>query len=930
MFKRFIVLLIACLMIQQASAQTFSVRGRLLDMEDNNLPNSTVLLLNARDSTMVNYALTDHTGNFDIGPIERDAYLLRFSYVGYQVLMIPVEPPEGDVLDLDVIRMEEQRTILGEVTIVGERISMTIRGDTIEYDALAFGVQPHEMVEDLLKRLPGVEVDPDGTIRAQGEQVRRVLVNGREFFGRDPQMATRNLPADAVSKVHVFDERSEQAQFTGIDDGERERTMNLELKEEHRQGMFGNTTLGYGPENKYQGHTNINRFDANSQFSILGMGNNINQQGFSMADYMNFSGGAQSIMGGGGGMVQITMDGPGGIPINVDGRPGTNGLMTSWAGGANMNRDFRDKTNLTLSYFYNHLAHDVNQNLERENYLPQGSYDYFQNSNQENNNDNHRLNLRLDHKFSDKSSVLLTFGGSLNRTGLNQTASSQTFGIAGNIQNTGEQFNVAEGQSMNMQSSLLWRQRLSRPGRTISAQMNFNAGANKHDRSLEALNRFFHDIITEEFILQNNYQDNLSRSMGANLSYTEPLGNRRFLELNYRVTVNRNEVDQQVFDLVEGEEVVNEYLTNIYNNTHLYHRGGFNAMINRDMYNVTFGAYVQGTSLKGELLTHNEKISERFVNILPLARFNYQFSSFQRLFINYETTVQEPRMQQLQPIVDNRDPLNIYVGNPDLEPAYRNRLTMRYNSFNPVSSFGFFVFSTVDYVKDAITNAVYVNENMVRTITPVNTQSNLNLTGNVNVNFGLSAISSRIMLGSRITRTQSTNILNELSQRITNNMINGNIRYNFRPGDHLETHLTASVNWQLTEYEFSALEQAYLNQTYGVESSWRFLDHYHVNAGFRYMVYQGRSSDFDQKLPLLEMGFSRRFLKNNSGELRLSAYNLLNQDLGVSQRVDVNFLEQQVTNSLGRYFLLSFTYSLNRQLNVMDGFGRGPGMRIHR
>jgi hypothetical protein len=253
---------------------------------------------------MANYGLTNTEGVFEIQHVRRASYLLRITYVGYATIHLPVEPPAGQTLDMGVIRLDDERTLLREVTVQEERIPMRVRGDTIEYDALAFKVQPNEVVEELLKRMPGIEIESDGNIIAQGEQVRKVLVDGREFFGRDPKMATQNLPADAVSKVHVFDEKSEQARFSGIDDGQRERTMNLELKEDRKQGMFGNTSLGYGPDDRFTGRTNLNRFDSKGQVSLLGMGNNLNQQGFSIGDYMNFSGGVQSLMGGGGGGLQ--------------------------------------------------------------------------------------------------------------------------------------------------------------------------------------------------------------------------------------------------------------------------------------------------------------------------------------------------------------------------------------------------------------------------------------------------------------------------------------------------------------------------------------------------------------------------------------------------------------------------------------------------
>ncbi len=907
-------------------AQSFTIKGKVADTEGVALPNTTLLLLNANDSTMVNYGLTNTEGLFEIHHVRRLSYLLRITYVGYATRVLSVEPPTGDILDMGVIELEDARTLLKEVLVQEERIPMRLRGDTIEYDALAFRVQPNEVVEELLKRLPGIEVQSDGSIVAQGEEVQRVLVDGREFFGRDPRMATQNLPADAVSKVHVFDERSEQTRFSGIDDGQRERTMNLELKDDRKQGMFGNTSLGYGPDDRFTGRTNLNRFDAKGQYSLLGMGNNLNQQGFSVADYLNFSGGVQRLTGGGGSFQTGSRGGNSmGVPINFDGRSGSNGIMTSYAGGLNMSREMFGTTDVTASYFYNQLDHDMTQDTERENYLPTGNYDFRQISEQDNQNYNHRMNLRVDHTINDNNSLLLTTNGTFNRTNTFLQSNSSTIGTDGHLQNASDQMNSADGQRMNVSSNLLWRKRFGIPGRTLTMGVDLNASTNEQEGRLEAMNRFFTDNQTEQLIVQDNFQESLNRTFGGNLSYTEPLGNRTYLEANYRITQNRNEVDQLVFDVINNNNVINEQLTNVYNNTYLYQRGGINLRLNRDNYNVTVGSSIQSSSLQGELVSLGQEISRNYLNILPVVRFNYEFSTFRRFSANYETSVQEPSILQLQPIVDNRDPLNIYSGNPDLRPAFRNRWTMRFNSFNPVNSLGYFAFITADYITNAITNSVMVDDRLVRTIMPVNTVNNFNIRGNFNVNFGIAPLKSRLMVGTTLSRTQSTDILNEVQQRITNNMLSGNIRYNFRPADAFEANLSANLNQQLTAYEFSTLEQAYLNQTYTAETNLSFLRYYRLNLGFRYQIYEGRTTDFDRKIPMLDFGFSRTFLRNNSGELRLTGFNLLNQDLGVTQRMDTNFMEQQVTNSLGRYFLLTFTYSLNRSLNVFDGAGQGSG-----
>jgi len=919
-----------------SQAQPFVLQGKITGSDQSGLPGATILLLNPADSTMLNFGITGPEGDFAIQNIQRRNYLLRITYIGYLTRFFDLHPPDGSSLDMGVIVLESEQRVLREVVVAQERVQMRMRGDTIEYDALAFAPRPNEMVEDMLKRMPGMEVQSDGNVLAQGETVQRVLVDGREFFGRDPRMATQNLPAQAVSKVQVFDQRSEQAQFTGIDDGERERTLNLELREEHRIGTFGNSSLAYGTENRFQGRTNINHFDAKGQISILGMANNVNQTGFSIGEFLNFSGGPQNFGGGGGGGgMQVTITAGGGgseIPISFDGRPSTNGLMTSWAGGLNFSRDLTDNTEITASYFYNQLGQDLTQELERENFMPAGNFFFDQNSNQDNKNFNHRLNLRLEHEFNPSSSLILRANTTFNRTQTEAHSFSQTLNALGSAQNESTQVNNAQGGRHNLDASLLWRQRLNKPGRTVTAGLNFASVGNEQDGSLEAENQFFGTNPLVQNLFQTNFQWSANRTFGANATYTEPISGNMFLEANYRVSHNFNEVDQQVYDMILSEPVLNQQLTNKFHNTYLFQRAGVNYRLVGERYNLTLGTNVQFSDLEGVILTNNQQINRSYTHLLPVLRFNYEFSSVRRLNFDYTSNVQEPSLLQLQPLVDNRDPLNIYQGNPDLKPSNRHRASLRFSSFNPINNFGFFSFLSADLVRNAITNAVNIDDQLIRTISPVNVGQTMSIRANLNVNLSFPVIKSRLSAGSTLSHSQNVNILNNVEQQIRNNILSGNTRLSFRPTDDFEVGLTASVNQQLTAYEFRTLEQAFLNQTYGSDLTWTFLRNFRIGSNFSYQIYQGRTAEFDRNIPMLDVFLAGSFLRGNAGELRLSGFNVLNQNLGVTQNVDANFIQRQVTNSLGRYFLLTFTYSLNQALNTFDGAnrpgqGRG-GMRI--
>ena len=288
-------LLITLLSLSNAplQAQGSTISGQVLGEQDDPLPGATIMLLRTQDSVLQQFALTDAQGQFTIKNAPLGRYLLQVSFLGYDNHSQPVEVQEGQhSTDLGAIRMQPRSELLDEVIVKEERIPMAIRKDTIEFDADSFKTQPNAVVEDLLKKLPGVEVGRDGSLRAMGEDVERVTVDGKEFFGKDPKLATQNLPADAIDKVQVFDKKSDRAEFSGIDDGQREKTLNLSLKED---SYFGRVNAGYGNQGRYKGKGkgNLNRFTPGEQCAILGMANNVNEPGFSLDEYIEFMGGLQ-------------------------------------------------------------------------------------------------------------------------------------------------------------------------------------------------------------------------------------------------------------------------------------------------------------------------------------------------------------------------------------------------------------------------------------------------------------------------------------------------------------------------------------------------------------------------------------------------------------------------------------------------------------
>lgn len=919
------LLLLTFLMIGHASfAQKFTLKGRVLDNTDAALPSATVLLLQPKDSSLVSFGATDTQGVFELKNVSSAEYLFKISFLGFDTYFKKIAPPTGsDMVDLGTIKLKPASNELKEVLVEGEKSPVVIKKDTIEYNAGSFKTQPNAAAEELLKKLPGVEMDAEGNFTVKGEKVQRVTVDGKEFFGKDPKMATKNLPADAIDKVQVFDKKSDQAMFSGIDDGKREKTINLQLKEEKRNSAFGNVMAGVGTNERYQAKGSLNRFSKGKQLSFLGMANNVNSQGFGFDEYMNFSGGGATQMGGG--RIMITTNNTNGVPLNFGGR--MNGMMDTQAAGLNFNNQFTKKTEANGSYFFNNLDQNISRDVTRETFSPRGSFLSDENTHQETSNLNHRGNFSLDQKIDSLNSLKLTANFGYTETVQNERGQSQTFSPEGLLQNKGIRNAIATGNVFNLNSNLLYRHRFGKPGRYFSANTQFSLNQNDSKGQLDAVNEFLNR--PSNILKQESEQDNNAQTYGLTLSYTEPLGNRMYLETNYSFRQDLNQVDREVFDLGSEQRELNMALSNKYNSDFLYHKAGLNYKVNREKYNLTVGSSLQQSRLEGEMLLLDTDVKRSFQNVLPTAQFNYDFANNRRMNFNYETNVQEPTIRQLQPIVDNSNPLNLYVGNENLRPAYMHNWRLNYSSFDAGTLMSFFGMITVNYTTNAITNAQSFDENFVRTTQPVNVDDNTMVSAFGNFSFPIKKYNSRFTLGTNLREQHTVNVQNDVENDINIRSATGNIRYSYRLKEDFEFSLRADLTAQRTKYEQAEISnQLFFNKTYAGEVNYRFLKTFNFNTTFDYLVYNNPDSDFNQSIPLWNMSISKQFLKNNTGELKLAAINLLDRSMGVNQTANSLYVERETLNSLGQYFMLSFTYTINKHLNPMEA--RSGGMRIFR
>lgn len=907
----------------------FHLKGTVVDSSDVPLISATVVLLNATDSVLVGFTTTDEHGAFELKRQPAGDFLLQLSYIGYATQYQKVKLGTSPVVDVGTIKLSEEQQLLKEVEVKADRIPLRIKKDTLEFDAGAFKTQPTDVVEDLLKKLPGVEVGRDGSIRAQGEQVQRVTVDGKEFFGNDPKIASKNLPADAVDKVQIYNKKSDQAEFSGIDDGQREKTINLELKEDKKKGYFGNTHLGGGTDGRYAGKASINRFSPKQQLSFIGMGNNTNEQGFSFNDYLNFMGGLQAMMGGGGGAVRLELNSEEmGLPINAFG--GVDGFTTTWAGGLNFNNEFGKKTELNGSYFFNRMDNEIDRTLKRDNFLADKTFTTLQNSLQNSLNTNHRLNFTLDHQLDEKQSVKLRSNFTYNESDFESLSNVQNLTDT-TLENTSNQLNNYGGNNLGVNSSLLYRRKFDKKGRTFSTSLNFSLRDDEKMGDLETSNDYYEkggNLLRRDTILQDNQQENSQNSYGLRLSYTEPIGKKKYLEFNYLYQKNTDEVDREVYDRQgpsDADRIFNEDLSNRYNSGYTYNRGGLNFRWNQKKSNLTAGLGVQHSMLDGDLISSGLTIDKAFTNVLPSLRWNYEFSMSKRVSLDYDTDVGAPTITQLQPIVDNSNPFDLYVGNPDLRPEYNHNLRLSFMSFNQATLMNLFMNFNFRYTTDKISESQATDDQLVRTSQPVNVQDDLMLRGMLSFGTTLRFMQARMNLDINGLYNRGISLINTVENRTTRLVTGANLSLENRFKEKFDLIIGADLSYNQTKYSIlDDFNQDFINQAYYIDLTLNLPQGFNVETSLDYTLYTGLADGFNEEVPIWKAGISKYVLKDNRGQIRLQAIDLLNRNTGVNRRAELNYVIDERIRSLGRYIMLSFHYSLKG----FGGVGGQGGIQI--
>lgn len=888
-----------------AQANRFDVTGSVTDLKNEGLRGATVVVLTQADSVLTKFTTAAADGSFSIKRVPEGKYILQVTFVGFQTYRKKFDLASAN-FDAGQIKLEESIDELGELVVSSEHIPMVVKGDTLEFNAAAFAVRPNAAVEDLLRRLPGVEVAADGSIKAQGKDVQNVLVDGKEFFGNDYKIATKNLTAEAVDKVQVYDKRSDMAEFTGVEDGAEEKTINLELKEDHKQGYFGNVSGGYSAEGRYDGQASVNRFSTTTQLSFLGNLNNINRQGFSFGDYINFVGGMGAMQAGGS---------FGGANSGI--QVGTNlsdGFSSTLSLGLNASRDFGTKWSIRSSYFVSDIENKQDRTVQQQQVLGSSlTSSTNQNSNQISDNLSHRTNLNVKYTWNKGHDLQLRSNLSASTSSLSNKGFRETSRANGIISNNSLTDYTSDGDRFGGDASLTYRKRLNENGRSLVADLRADLNDSETTIDLNSVTGLFMpgDVATYDEILQ--FQSSLGNTFTQTqrLSLSEPLGNGRLLELRGERRAISEDEDRTVYDVLNGNQTFNDLLSSGLDRTYTYYKGGLNYIQNWKQVYLGVGLDVQESSLDGRVLDNNTKITNGYTNLLPSANVRYTIKDGMSLYLRYNASTREPSMTELQPFPDNRDPLNVYYGNPELKPEYRHGANLNFNYFDQFTFVNLFAFLSANYTEDKIARSRTIDSQLRQEITSVNTDGDWTYNGSVNFGAPIRKLGMKFNISNNISFSKGIEFINseENKSDIFRNTVD--LTLENRTKDIFDIRVGAQYTFNDVSYSLNRNQnQDYINRSYNANISYYLGETWEFSTSLDYRVYTQQLSGSATNIPLLQATISKTLLKERA-DLQLVGLDLLDKNQGINFSNTGNFIQEERINSLGRYVMLKFVYRLS-------------------
>ena len=864
--------------------------------------------------------ITDKSGNFAFNNLEAGAYTLFITHSGYEKIQqkINIQASNNTAIPFSLSKLP---TDLTGVTIVSKAAPVRMKVDTTEFSASQFKVNPDATAEDLIKKLPGIVIDKSGNVTTMGEQVKKVTVDGRDFFGDDATAALKNLPADVIDKIQVFDKLSDQAAFTGFDDGNSTKAINIVTKAGMRNGQFGRVYAGYGTDNRYAAGGNMSFFKKDRRISLVGLFNNVNQQNFSSEDLLGVtsSGGGNRGGGnrGGGGR------GGGGNNFMVGQQTG---ISSTNAFGINYSDKWGKKLDVSGSYFFNNSNTGNDQSSNTQSLVNNQFNDQSVISTSK--NYNNRFNLRMEYKIDEKNSLMFTPSFSFQKNNSFNELDGASYFIKTSPISTQRSTTSASTSGYNSNNNLLFRHSFAKKGRTIS--LNLSAGLNHKSGNtyLNSVNDYY-DTSGVRVIATDQLKDQLvnGNTFSASVVYTEPIGKKGQLQLNYNPSVSKNKSDLETFNYDHSNNKYSLFDTgysNKFNSTQASQSVGVSYRVgDRDNMFSVGGTYKYLKLTSDQLFPMVVSVNKPFNNFLPNLMWRKKISAKSTINIMYRASTNPPSISQLQNVIDNSNTLMVTSGNPDLKQQVSNTLSTRYTFTNTKTSRSFFANLFLQQASNYVANATYIAKSDSALSPAITLHRGSQLTKPVNLDGFVSVrslltyampvkfIKSNLNLNAGMTYSKLPGLNNKVSTTSNNYTYNGGLGISSNISQYIDFNVSYNASVTNTKNSADASNNTnYTTQSAALQLNLLSKKGWFVQNDLSYTGYSGLGAGYNQQFVLWNAGIGKKFLKNQAGELKLSVFDLLKQNQSITRTVDPSFIEDVRNQVLQQYFLLTFTYKL--------------------
>jgi len=911
--------------ITPAAAQQYTVQGTVADtLNFKKLQYASISLVHLPDSILSVFTRADENGHFVLHPDTAGKYVMLINFPGFAefIDVLTVKPDEP--VKVGTIPMLSRTQLLNEF-IVRQRMGVIkINGDTTEYVADSFKVHDNATVEDLLKRLPGLQVDKNGGITAQGEKVQKVLVDGEEFFSDDPAVVTKNLDAKSVEAVQVYDKKSDEAIFTGIDDGEKTKTINLKLKEDRKKGYFGKLQAGAGTDNYYETQGMLNAFKGKRQLSAFGIGANTGKMGLGWEDRDKYGSGNNRSYDEESGSMMTYFNSDDNDNVSWQGTYNGEGIPTAWTGGVHYNNKYNEgKQELGGNYRY--AKQRINaEGLTTTQYSLQDTQ-YVRTQRRETSTDGqrHAADGNFEWKIDSMSTFTATVDGGYSRTKSDSRYFTETRrGNENALINESSRTVNNDAESRKFNTNLTYRKKFKKKGRNIYLNFTEQWTEGSGTSYLKADNAYFTDGGTNvDTTDQLKNSKTKALSVGGNFSYTEPLSKVAFLTGVYGISVANNSASRLSYDRQQDgtwNDDPNALFSSDYDFRVLTHTGKATLRFVYKKYNFSLGTAAFFTNFGQKDLLNDTSFNREYTNLAPTATFNYNFSKQHRISFSYNGRTRQPSLEQIQPLRQNTDPLNISIGNPLLKQEFRNTLNLSWNNYKVLTGQYFYASGSFSFVNDAITQSQNIDESGRRTYQYINTGGNYNSWFYASTGRKLSKLDLQLGMSANAQLGRGTSIVNGQQNISHNNSYTAGISLskdwtkNDKPKAYLSLEPTftyndnkATISVNTTSYWSAGIEFEGF-----IELPWKLRLSSSVAVSLRQ-----KTDVFSRNNNVVRWDAycARKLGKDNKSEIRLSVFDILNQNLGFSRYAsDINITENSY-NTIRRYGLLSFVWNFAKR-----------------